>query len=62
MKCPRCEHENRTDAEFCEKCGTPLTRSSGADAREASYADPTAAVGAALDREAAISDPLYATK
>jgi hypothetical protein len=26
MKCPRCQHENETDAKFCEECATPLTR------------------------------------
>src|SRR5262245_40105859 len=27
MKCPRCQHENRPQAKFCEECGTPLARS-----------------------------------
>ena len=26
MKCPKCQHENRTAAKFCEECGTPLAR------------------------------------
>jgi class 3 adenylate cyclase len=26
MKCPRCQHENRTAAKFCEDCAAPLTR------------------------------------
>src|SRR5262245_31170550 len=26
MKCPRCQHENRTGAKFCEECATPLAR------------------------------------
>ena len=26
MKCPRCQHENRPQAKFCEECGTALTR------------------------------------
>jgi two-component system, NtrC family, sensor kinase len=25
MECPRCQHENRPQATFCEACGTPLT-------------------------------------
>ena len=27
MKCPRCQHENRHGAKFCEECATPLARS-----------------------------------
>jgi class 3 adenylate cyclase len=27
MKCPRCQHENRPQAKFCEECGTTLARS-----------------------------------
>ncbi len=26
MKCPRCEHENPSQAKFCEECATPLAR------------------------------------
>ena len=26
MKCPRCQHENRSEAKFCEECATPLAR------------------------------------
>jgi class 3 adenylate cyclase/tetratricopeptide (TPR) repeat protein len=26
MKCPRCQHENRSGAKFCEECATPLAR------------------------------------
>jgi hypothetical protein len=26
MKCPRCHHENRSGAKFCEECATPLAR------------------------------------
>jgi predicted ATPase/class 3 adenylate cyclase len=26
MPCPRCQHENRPQAKFCEECGAPLTR------------------------------------
>jgi serine/threonine protein kinase len=25
MKCPKCEHDNRAGARFCESCGHPLT-------------------------------------
>ena len=27
MQCPRCQHENRPQAKFCEECATPLARS-----------------------------------
>jgi Adenylate and Guanylate cyclase catalytic domain/Double zinc ribbon len=26
MKCPRCQHENRPAAKFCEECAAPLAR------------------------------------
>src|SRR5512139_2019495 len=26
MKCPRCQHENRPGAKFCEECAAPLVR------------------------------------
>jgi len=26
MKCPRCQHENRSGAKFCEEWATPLAR------------------------------------
>src|SRR4030095_14490300 len=26
MKCPQCQHENRSGAKFCEECATPLAR------------------------------------
>jgi class 3 adenylate cyclase len=26
MKCPRCQHENESDAKFCEECAAPLPR------------------------------------
>ena len=26
MQCPRCQHENRPGAKFCEECAAPLVR------------------------------------
>src|SRR5687768_9135662 len=26
MRCPRCQHENRSGARFCEECASPLSR------------------------------------
>jgi hypothetical protein len=28
MHCPRCQHENRPQAKFCEECGSPFTGAS----------------------------------
>ena len=36
MQCPRCQHENRPQANYCEKCASPLK---GASAAARSYAD-----------------------
>ena len=58
MQCRQCQQENRSGAKFCEECGTPLTRSSRADAAETSSADLSGALRDALDREAATSEIL----
>jgi class 3 adenylate cyclase/tetratricopeptide (TPR) repeat protein len=29
MKCPRCQHENKSEAKFCEACAVPLARTCG---------------------------------
>jgi len=26
MQCPRCQHDNRPQAKFCEECAAPLAR------------------------------------
>jgi predicted amidophosphoribosyltransferase len=41
MQCPRCQHENRPQAKFCEECGSPLNATSPI-AR--SYSDPKSEV------------------
>jgi two-component system, NtrC family, sensor kinase len=41
MPCPRCQHENRPQANFCEKCGSPFK---GASPTAPSDADPTSEV------------------
>jgi two-component system, NtrC family, sensor kinase len=41
MRCPRCQHENRPQAKFCEECGSPFK---GASPTAPSYADPTSEV------------------
>jgi hypothetical protein len=39
MKCPRCEHENRATAKFCEECGTLLHRLEATIQLAPSYGD-----------------------
>ena len=41
MHCPRCQHENRPQAKFCEECASPFT---GASPTARSDADPKSEV------------------
>jgi hypothetical protein len=57
MPCPRCQHENRPQATFCEACGTPLTANpSGPPAR--SYAEITSALDEAVEQQTATAELL----
>jgi two-component system, NtrC family, sensor kinase len=57
MRCPRCQHENRPQATFCEKCGTSLTANpSGRPAP--SHAEITSALSEALEQQAATGEIL----
>ena len=57
MRCPRCQHENRPQAKFCEECGTPLTANpSGPPAP--SYAEITSALSEALEQQTATAEIL----
>jgi predicted amidophosphoribosyltransferase len=57
MPCPRCQHENRPQATFCEACGTPLTANpSGPPAW--SYAELTSALGEAVEQQTATAELL----
>ena len=59
MHCPRCQHENRPQATFCEACGTPLTANpSGPPAP--SYAEITSALSEALEQQTATAELLQA--
>ena len=50
MPCPRCQHENRPQANFCEKCGTSLTANpSGRPAP--SHAEITSALSEAREQQ-----------
>src|SRR5262245_46601921 len=52
MLCPACQHENRPQANFCEKCGMPLTAANPSSSPAPSYAEITNALSA-RDRELA---------
>jgi GAF domain-containing protein len=57
MKCPRCQHENRPQAKFCEACGTLLTANpSGPPAP--SYAEISSALTESLEQQTATSEVL----
>jgi two-component system, NtrC family, sensor kinase len=57
MPCPRCQHENRPQARFCEACGTPITANpSGPPAP--SYADVTSALTESLEQQTATGEIL----
>ena len=62
MTCPRCQHNNRRAAKFCEECGLPLD---GAVATGKSYAELqtevvglTGSLGEALDQQTATAEIL----
>jgi two-component system, NtrC family, sensor kinase len=57
MHCPRCQHENRPQAKFCEECGTPLT-ANPSGSPPPSYAEITSALSEALERETATAEIL----
>jgi two-component system, NtrC family, sensor kinase len=58
MKCPRCQHENRATAKFCEECATPL-KALGPDSPHApSYAEVTSALGESLEQQTATGEIL----
>jgi two-component system NtrC family sensor kinase len=57
MQCPRCQHENRQQAKFCEECGTPLTANPGGRPAS-SYAEITSALTEAREQKTATSEIL----
>jgi signal transduction histidine kinase len=52
MPCPRCQHENRPQATFCEACGIPLTANPSGPPT-LSYAEITSALGEAVEQQTA---------
>ncbi len=51
MKCPRCQQDNSSDADFCRKCGAPVTGGP-------SYAELQRALTESLDRQTATGEIL----
>jgi two-component system, NtrC family, sensor kinase len=60
MKCPRCQHENRATAKFCEDCAAPLMVESQGRPHASSYAEVTRALSEALEQQTATSEILRA--
>src|SRR5215831_17302301 len=58
MTCPRCQHENRAAARFCEACGTPLQRPEGSVQPAPSYSDLQRVATEALDQQTATAEIL----
>jgi signal transduction histidine kinase len=59
MKCPRCEQENPVpDAQFCPRCGAPVTRPEDSSPPAVSLADLQRALREALDQQTATSEIL----
>jgi len=58
MKCPRCQQDNPSHAQFCLACGIPLKGANMGDLSEASYADLQGALREALDSETATREIL----
>jgi hypothetical protein len=50
MRCPRCQHENRQGATFCNACGLPLKASTPTGRLAPSYAEVTTALNEALEQ------------
>jgi GAF domain-containing protein len=57
MPCPRCQHENRPQAKFCEECGTLLTANPSAPPAP-SYAEIRSALSEALEQQTATAEIL----
>src|SRR5262249_8067765 len=58
MTCPRCRHENRALAKFCEECSAPLRRPEGSAQPAASYADVQRSLTEALEQQTATGEIL----
>jgi GAF domain-containing protein len=57
MHCPRCQHENRQQAKFCEECGTPLTANPSGGLPQ-SYSEVSSTLNESLEQQTATSEIL----
>jgi two-component system, NtrC family, sensor kinase len=58
MKCPRCQHDGRPVAKFCEECGTPFAPAEEGGPPAVSYGELQRALIEALDQHTASSQIL----
>src|SRR5215469_2872359 len=58
MMCPRCQHENRAAAKFCEECGTPLRRPERSAHPALPYEDLQLSLTEAQEQQTATSEVL----
>jgi len=58
MTCPRCQHENRAAAKFCEECSAPLLRLGDSAQPAPSYADLQRVATEALEQQTATAEVL----
>jgi two-component system, NtrC family, sensor kinase len=58
MKCPRCQHQNRAAAKFCEECATSVQAVSPGSPHGPSYAEVSSALNEALEQQTATSEIL----
>ncbi len=58
MQCPRCQQQNRPEADFCLKCGAPLTSTPESGRSWASYVELERALSEALEQQTATSEIL----
>ena len=58
MQCPRCQHDGRPAAKFCEQCGTPLTPPNETRSPAASYDELQCALTEAIDQQSASGEIL----
>src|SRR5215470_15270464 len=58
MTCPRCQHENRAAAKFCEECGTPFRQPDGSADPAPPYADLQRSLTEAQEQQTATSEIL----
>jgi two-component system, NtrC family, sensor kinase len=58
MKCPRCQHDGRPAAHFCEECGTPFGPPEEGGPPAASYSELQRTLTAALEQQTATGELL----